>query len=66
MDEQQPKRRSISLGFILSFVLVIGLIGVMIYFMFFNNSSTSFKLNDFVKAANNNQVTEVTSNLQAP
>ena len=61
MDEQQPKRRSISLGFILSFVLVIGLIGVMIYFMFFNNSSTSFKLNDFVKAANNNQVTEVTS-----
>ena len=58
-EEQKPSTRRVSLGFILSFLLVIGLIGVMIYFFFFNNTTVTLKEDLFAYYVNNNQVTEV-------
>ena len=62
MDENQERpTRRISLGFIFSFVLVVGLIGLMIYFFFFSGSTVTLKADQFAYYVYNDQVTEVTS-----
>ena len=62
MDEKQnqPTRR-VSFGFILSFLLVIGFIGLMVYLFFFNTGAKTLKEDEFVYYVWNNQVTEITS-----
>ena len=62
MDENQNQApRRISFGFILSFLLVIGFIGLMVYLFFFNNPATTLHEDQFIYYVHNNQVTEVTS-----
>ena len=61
MDENQtpnPTRR-ISFGFILSFLLVAGIIAMMIYFFFFNSRTVTLKQDLFAYYVYNDQVTEV-------
>ena len=61
MDEQEPKQqpqqRGISLGFIISLLLVVGLI-VLMATLLFGNFSSSTTLNEvqFVQALENNRV----------
>ena len=61
MDENRtpnPTRR-ISFGFILSFLLVAGIIAMMIYFFFFNSRTVTLKEDLFAYYVYNDQVTEV-------
>ena len=62
MDENENERapRKISLGFIISFLMVIAIVGVMIYFFFFNSRPSALKQDQFYYYAYNDQVTEIT------
>ena len=62
MDENQNQApRRVSFGFILSFLLVIGFIGLMVYLFFFSNSAVTLREDQFTYYVYNNQVTEITS-----
>ena len=56
-----PQRKRSSWGFILSFVVVIGILGLLIYWMFFSSAPIErFTLDDYVTALANDRITEVT------
>ena len=62
MDENKSTApRRVSFGFILSFLLVIGFIGLMVYLFFFNTGATTLREDQFTYYVFNNQVTEITS-----
>ena len=66
MDEeprqQEPQRRGISIGFIISLILVVGLI-VMMAMLLFGNFSSSTTLNEvqFIQALENDRVLTIES-----
>ena len=56
-----PQRKRSSWGFIISFIVVIGILGLLIWWMFFSSSPVdNLSLKGYVNALGNDRVTEVT------
>ena len=59
-NEQQAPRRRFSLGYLFSFLLIIGIAVTIIVLLFGGKKADTFNPTQFVNALGNNQITEIT------
>ena len=60
-EEQTPRKKGISWSFILSFLVVAGIISILIYMLFGRSTTKTFTEQEFLNKLANKEVTKVTS-----